>query len=183
MWAQEKQNFLFATILPLYRCSKPWPHLKNAADLRSVLRVAECITCFVNKFAICNSLFMSSEPSKLHAPKRLNTTKVGSFQTGLYPVHDSFTTLVSSQSHSVYMQNLSHTGFLYSKWEDSFEQFKAECLSITEPFPCTQHTSSRIALHKITKKLHFNTANRLFQNTQQKDKPRTALNIQTKTMN
>ena len=49
----------------------------------------------------------------------------------------------------------------------------------SETIFCTQHTWSRIAV----KSVHFNTAGPQFQETQQKDKTRTALNIQTKTMN
>ena len=37
---------------------------------------------------------------------------------------------------------------------------------------CTQQTWSRIALHKLTKKLHLNTAKPQFQKTQKKDKPK-----------
>ena len=47
----------------------------------------------------------------------------------------------------------------------------------------TQHTWSRSALHKLTEKMHLNTGKPQFQRTEKEDKPRAALNIQTKTMN
>ncbi len=54
-----------------------------------------------------------------------NVSKMGSFKNGLYAVHDSFTTLVSSQNHFVHLPNLSDKGFVYSKFEDWVEQLKA----------------------------------------------------------
>ena len=54
-----------------------------------------------------------------------NVSKIGSFKNGLYAVHDSFTTLVSSQNHFVHLPNLSDKGFVDSKCEDWVEQLKA----------------------------------------------------------
>ena len=50
----------------------------NASHARSILSVAECSTRFIDKFAICNSLFGSSEAIKLHAPRRSNTSNLRS---------------------------------------------------------------------------------------------------------
>ena len=46
----------------------------------------------------------------------------------------------------------------------------------------SQRTWTSITLHKLTKNLHFNTEKPKLQKTHQKDKPRTALNLESKTM-